>query len=293
MTNATISTFAQAEGTNAPCTFLSSSRRKPGSIWILSDRLEAQSNVKVDPGFRRDDGRWNARGRLIRMALGGGLAVLFAMMMVTTPAHAGEAAFATSFEPGEPRPDAESRAGTVQLAIGSGPEAPYAAKKNAGYGGLHALRYRAERTGGRAQLFAVDIPVQADTTLSWLVLPEIVEGDVAVSTGVSLDLLFDDGQRLSELEAHDQHGVRVGAAAQAASKTLYPQQWARKSVRMGDVAALRERRIRAIELELAPVGAQPASGWIDDIAIVAADSCAFSPPAGSALGFKPSIFIVP
>ena len=37
----------------------------------------------------------------------------------------------------------------------------------------------------------------ADTTLSWLVLPEIVGKDTVASTYVSLDLLLDDGQRVS------------------------------------------------------------------------------------------------
>ena len=197
------------------------------------------------------------------------IALLVLCAAAAGAAHAGEADFTTSFEGGDPRPAAIDASGGVQVETGNGPAAPYAAKKGVGYSGLHALRYRTERTGGRQRLFEVDIPVQADTTLSWLVLPEIVEGDVAASTGVSLDLLFDDGQRLSQLEAPDQHGVRVGAAAQAASKTLYPQQWARKSVRLGDIAALRGRRVRAVELEVAPVGAQPASGWIDDIAIAA------------------------
>ena len=197
------------------------------------------------------------------------IALLVLCAAAAGAAHAGEADFTTSFEGGDPRPAAIGASGGVQVETGNGPAAPYAAKKGVGYSGLHALRYRTERTGGRQRLFEVDIPVQADTTLSWLVLPEIVEGDVAASTGGALDLLFDDGQRLSQLEAHDQHGVRVGAAAQAASKTLYPQQWARKSVRLGDIAALRGRRVRAVELEVAPVGAQPASGWIDDIAIAA------------------------
>src|SRR5690606_31905407 len=111
------------------------------------------------------------------------------------------------------------------------------------------------------------VPVRENTTLSWLVLPEIVDGDTVASTGVALDLVFDDGSRLSQLDARDQHGAGIGAAAQAASKTLYPQQWARKAVRLGDLDALRGRRVRAIELEAAPVGGKPAQGWLDAVAI--------------------------
>ncbi|MBP6799346.1 MAG: GH92 family glycosyl hydrolase, partial [Luteimonas sp.] len=126
-------------------------------------------------------------------------------------------------------------------------------------------RYRGR--GGRARLFEVDIAVRDDTVLSWLVLPEIVDGATEASTGVSLDLVLDDGRRLSQLGLRDQHGAGLGAKAQAASKTLYPQQWARKAVRLGDVPALRGRRIRAIELEVAAEDRTPAQGWLDAIRI--------------------------
>jgi len=190
-------------------------------------------------------------------------ALVLVLVVALSPVHAQQ--FSTSFEPGQPVPDAS--AGPVQLDIGSGPEAPYAAKPNAGYDGLHALRYRTRGAGGRVQLFALDVPVHSDTTVSWLVLPEIVAGDTAASTGVSLDLVFDNGARLSQLDARDQHGAGIGAAAQTASKTLYPQQWARKAVRLGDIVALRGRRIRAIELEVAPVHGKAAQGWIDAVSI--------------------------
>ncbi len=177
---------------------------------------------------------------------------------------AGATGFRSSFEPGEPRPVA-SRS-TLAVAVGSGPAAPYAAKPNVGYSGLHALHYDAA-TAARTRLFEVDVTVDADTTLSWLVLPEIVDDDIAASMHVSLDLVFEDGRRLSSLDVRDHHGVRLGAVAQGESKTLSPQQWARKAVRLGDVAGLQGRRIVAIELDAAPPGQTPARGWIDDVAI--------------------------
>ncbi|MDH5825006.1 GH92 family glycosyl hydrolase [Luteimonas sp. RD2P54] len=134
-----------------------------------------------------------------------------------------------------------------------------------GYSGPAALRY--EGPSGRTRLFEVDIPVEADTRLAWMVLPEIVDGDTVASTGVSLDLVFDDGSRLSDAGARDQHGAPLGARGQAGSKTLYPQQWARKEVRLGDTPELSGRRIRAIELELQPGDGATARGWIDDIVI--------------------------
>jgi len=191
-------------------------------------------------------------------------------MLLLAGAHAAHAAsaadarFATSFETADKVPVTQAADG-VRVELGAGPERPYTAKPKAGYSGARALHYISNgANGGRLQLFAVDIAVQDDTTLSWMVLPEIVDGNTSSSTGVSLDLVLDDGQRISSTALVDNHGARLGAAAQAQSKTLYPQQWAHKAVRLG---ALKGRRIKAIELELRPDASGKASGWIDDIVI--------------------------
>ena len=178
-------------------------------------------------------------------------------------ANAARMRFSTSFEAGQPAPATLAGEG-LKVTPGSGPERPYAAKKNAAYTGAQALHYRAEGPGGRLRLWEVDIEVKPDTVLSWMVLPEIVDGDIDTSTHVSLDLVLDDGRRVSGLDLRDHHGVRLGALAQGQSKTLYPQQWARKAVRLG---ALEGRRIKAIELELRPSARGGASGWIDDIVV--------------------------
>jgi len=193
------------------------------------------------------------------------LAAALALLLASNGVIAGEARFATSFETGEPVPTA-AQAGAARVSLGEGPAQPYVAKAGMGYTGDRALNYRAS-AAGRVPLFTVDIEVEKDTVLSWMALPEIVAGDTAASTGVSVDLVFDDGRRLSDLAVTDQHGARVTAAGQAASMTLYPQQWARKQVRLGEVAALRGKRIRAIELQLQPGSGGEAVGWIDDIAI--------------------------
>lgn len=199
--------------------------------------------------------------------LQGGSVLALAALLLSTHAVAGArgARFATSFEPGEPAPAVLAEA-DLRVSTGNGPEHPYAAKRGMGYSGSHAMRYRGD-TAGRVRLFPVDIGIDKDTTLSWMVMPEIVEGSSSSSTGVSLDLVFDDGHRLSETGARDQHGAPVGAAGQAESNTLYPQQWAYKQIRLGDIPALHGRRIKAIELELRPTSDAGASGWIDDIAI--------------------------
>ncbi|NHZ44715.1 GH92 family glycosyl hydrolase [Massilia aquatica] len=178
-------------------------------------------------------------------------------------AGAAEPRFSTSFEAGQPAPATMAAEG-VRVEPGDGPERPYAAKPKAGYSGARALRYRAAGKGGRLQLFPVDIAIGRATTLSWKVLPEIVDGDIDSSTGVALDLVLDDGRRISSLDLRDNHGVRADAAAQAQSRTLYPQQWAHKAVRLGQLAG---RRIRAIELVLQPTSGAGASGWLDDIEV--------------------------
>jgi len=182
-------------------------------------------------------------------------------LLIAANAGAADNRFSTSFEAGERMP-ATLAADGVRVEPGSGPERPYTAKPKTGYSGLRALHYSG--SGGRLQLFPVDIAIGDDTTLSWMVLPEIVDGNTGASTGVSLDLVLDDGQRVSATALVDNHGVRLGAAAQAQSKTLYPQQWAHKAVRLG---ALKGRRIKAIELEVRPEAGSQASGWLDDITI--------------------------
>jgi len=190
-------------------------------------------------------------------------------------AHPG---FSTSFETGQPMPATLAAEG-VRVESGAGPDKPYAAKARAGYSGVRALRYQADGQGGRLQLFPVDIAVGDATTLSYKVLPEIVGAATEASTGVAIDLVLYDGRRISSLDLRDHHGVRLGAAAMAASRTLYPQQWAHKEIRLG---SLKGRRIKAIELEV-QAGAGGASGWIDDLVIGDVVRSAITRPSDYAL----------
>lgn len=202
--------------------------------------------------------RSSVRGRRI-------LPAALMLLLASNAVAARDTGFSTSFETGEPVPRAAQAYG-ARIAVGDGPTQPYAAKAGKGYTGDRALNYQADAVA-HVPLFAVDIKVERDTVLSWMVLPEIVDGDTAASTGVSVDLVFDDGRRLSELAIADQHGAPVTADGQAGSMTLYPQQWAHKLVRIGDVASVRGKRIRAIELQLQPGAHVPSAGWIDDIRI--------------------------
>src|SRR5699024_2861310 len=116
--------------------------------------------------------------------------------------------------------------------VGNGPTSSYTGKEDVGWTGKKALTYEGNHLeGGKAysynKLFDVDINVTQDTELSYYIHPEFVDKDHInyTSTYVSVDLKFEDGTFLSDLEAKDQHNVGVNPESQGASNTLYPNQW--------------------------------------------------------------------
>ncbi len=87
----------------------------------------------------------------------------------------------------------------------------------------------------------LSIPVNEDTRLSYLVFPQWDGDDYAydydyTSSYVAVDLHFTDGTYLSQLNAVDQYGNRVEAAAQGESKYLCSRQWNHVYSDIGDVA---------------------------------------------------------
>ena len=186
-------------------------------------------------------------------------------------AQANPDTFQTSFEPGEPAPLAvpADAAFTAQIGGGPGKDAALDAKSDVGFSGLHSLHYRGN-TGGTQQLrlFDVDLPVQAGTQLSYVIFPQRVHDDLRnPATYVAVDLVFDDGSRLSTRGALDQHRIAAMARAQGDGRTLYPDQWNFITIDVGHVAA--GRHIRQIVLDHdGPVAAF--EGYVDDIRIGAA-----------------------
>ncbi|NBM14650.1 GH92 family glycosyl hydrolase [Streptomyces sp. GC420] len=146
------------------------------------------------------------------------------------------------------------------------------AKANAGFTGRRALRYAGTHEGeGRAysynKVFDVNTVVRRDTALSYRVFPSMPETDLDYpATHVSVDLAFTDGTYLSDLKAVDQHGAPLDPRGQAASKTLYVNQWNHKESRIGRVAAGKtvDRILVAYD---SPKGPARFRGWIDDISI--------------------------
>ncbi|WP_432011741.1 GH92 family glycosyl hydrolase [Streptomyces cucumeris] len=169
---------------------------------------------------------------------------------------------------GAPPAPAEMRSHTDR-----GPTGSPTAKARAGFTGTHALRYAGTHTpDGRAysynKVFDVNTAVDRNTVLSYRVFPSMPETDLSYpATHVSVDLAFTDGSYLSELAgAVDQHGARMSPDGQAASKTLYVNQWNHKESRIGAVAAGRtvDRILVAYD---SPKGPARFQGWVDDISL--------------------------
>ena len=202
-----------------------------------------------------------------------GAAAVMGMVGARASALPGEAVsdpgqFRTSFETGEPMPLPASPHAVFMAQVAGGPaqEAALDAKPGVGFSGLHSLHYQGSAAGHQQQrLFDVDLPVQADTQLSYVIFPQRVEGDLRNPANyVAVDLLFDDGSRLSTDGARDQHRIDASAQAQGAGRVLYPDQWNFVSIDLGRVAA--GRRIRQIVLDHdGPAAAF--EGYLDDLRI--------------------------
>lgn len=179
-----------------------------------------------------------------------------------------------SFEPTEP-PSLVSGATTnaaLRLDVAGGPSTSHAlaARADVGFDGLHALHYTAGSVAnGSVALFDVDIPVRADSVLSYVIFPQSVDGDLRNPANyVAIDLLFDDGSRLSQLGAVDQHRIGMTAQAQGQGRVLYPDQWNLVSTALGNVAAGRRIRQVLVTHDDASNRAQ-FEGYLDDIRIAA------------------------
>jgi len=199
-----------------------------------------------------------------------GLWLACAVPMLAIAATPG-ATFLRSFEPAEPAPMASPAPSSFSAEVAGGPAAAAAltAKPGVGFSGLHALHYRGSAGGPQtAELYAVNLPVQADTQLSYLIFPVSNAGDLRnPSTYVAVDLLFDDGSRLSTRGARDQHRVGASARAQGDGRTLYPDQWNYLSIDVGAVAAGRTIK-RIVLMHDGPAGSF--EGYLDDLRLGAA-----------------------
>ena len=87
------------------------------------------------------------------------------------------------------------------------------------------------------------------------------------ATAFALDVEFEDGTLLSAAGCRDQHGTPLDPGAQAAAKTLWAQQWNRRTVALGPVEG---RRVRRVLARLHRGRDRAVSGWLDGVGIAPA-----------------------
>ncbi len=174
--------------------------------------------------------------------------------------------FQTSFEVGQPAPVVGPPGAPFSAQVDGGPpkNVVLTAKPDVGFTGLRSLHYRGTAGGSQQQkLFDVDVPVRADTQLSYVIFPQRNGDDLRNPANyVALDLLFDDGSRLSTRGAFDQHRIPATARGQGEGRVLYPDQWNVVSIDLGHVAA--GRRVKQILLDHDGPAAS-IEGYVDDI----------------------------
>ncbi|MCA2216495.1 GH92 family glycosyl hydrolase [Wangella sp. NEAU-J3] len=162
--------------------------------------------------------------------------------------------------------------GPMRSRVGDGPAGSPTAKSEVGFSGLKAFqiagRHLAEGRGyAYNRVYDVDVPVTADTALSYLVYPELNRDDLSnPATYTAVDLAFTDGTYLSDLKAVDQHGTVLSPAAQGAAQTLYTSQWNSRTSRIGAVAEGKTVDRILIGYDK-PAGPTAFRAWYDDIAL--------------------------
>lgn len=91
-------------------------------------------------------------------------------------------------------------------------------------GPLLSKSFLVEGTGGCAPLIEGTWLIANDSCFQYLVYPER-GADAYAATYACLDVLFEDGTRLSEIDAADQYGFPLKPRAQGDAQALYVDQW--------------------------------------------------------------------
>jgi hypothetical protein len=142
-----------------------------------------------------------------------------------------------------------------------------ASSRTEGYahGGSSAFMYSgtdnsATQSFSYAQVFAADLPLTANTVLSYWIYPQ-----QTVGTYVAVDLQLSDGGNLRDSGAVDQYGIRAHPQFQGEGGHLVPNQW--NLVRVS-LAGLAGRTISRVDVGFdRPTGTGAFRGYLDDIAI--------------------------
>ncbi|WP_205650481.1 hypothetical protein [Actinoplanes solisilvae] len=191
---------------------------------------------------------------------------------VAAPAIAAPGDFTTGFEPSDPQPtwqnSVESSAGVGGYCCGlttmeSGVRAETA------HAGTSALMFSGNDQSTTTsysynRVFDVDLPVTADSTLSYWLYPQS-----GGHLDLAVDLVFTDGSRLRDSGAVDQNGIRVHPAFQGSGSVLGFDRWNFVTSAIGDHVA--GRTIDRILLGYdQPLNTGTFRGYLDDLSITAA-----------------------
>ncbi|CAH0233842.1 hypothetical protein SRABI76_02825 [Microbacterium oxydans] len=174
----------------------------------------------------------------------------------------------------------------LKLQIGNGPTSSDTAKTGVGFTGTKALQYTGRHldagpASSTTVLYdGVDIEVEGDSELSYLVFPNLDGEQTYAATFVAVDLTFDDGTTLAASGAVDSYGYGANARQQGQANVLWPNQWNKVTVDLGQFAGRTVDdilftydhpgvEVKGVEV---PTGATAFSGWLDDVEIGAAEA---------------------
>ncbi|MFC7579798.1 GH92 family glycosyl hydrolase [Schaalia naturae] len=158
-----------------------------------------------------------------------------------------------------------------------GPSSSSTAKTGVGFTGIRSLAYggRILADGAASSTNVlyddVDVAVTDGMELTYKIFPVLDDGTTYAATYAAVDLVLDDGTRLSGLGLTDQNGFGADAVSQGASDSLWPDQW--NSIKV-DLSALAGRTVTKILLSYdIPADAEGAradtvvAGYLDDVTL--------------------------
>ena len=180
--------------------------------------------------------------------------------------------FYSSFETADPAINAvvvSSTGNNFTTTVGAGPAQLWGnvdTRANQGWTGSRALKITGTKQAASASYYAtiydnLNIPISADTKLSYMVMPYI-DADTKTnftsannagqydaeytSNFAAVDLKFADGTYLRTYGAVDQYGFKVSPLDQGNAGILEQNNWLKVTSKLGDVAELRGKTITSI-----------------------------------------------
>lgn len=170
----------------------------------------------------------------------------------------------------------------LSLTIGRGARGPLHTPSGRPGSGLEgaealALELRPGRPGThRVGLEGAGAVVAPGDELRYLVFPESGPDEVGderwwtggfAATGSAVDIVFDDGSRLSDADGVDQHGIPLSAEGRGGSRAVLVDQWNLVRIPLDRWAG---RRVAAIEGVVTSPEGEAARAWIDGLRIAPA-----------------------